>query len=147
MTQVSKHLLSKDVYDHIFDIFLSTLVQIRTKNSASEFLDEFLTPTEKIMLAKRLAIGILVAKKCDYREISQILKVSTATVGNVSSLYRYGKSYNKVVDKLLSGEETKKFWVEFGEGIASIADIGGAKAAGWKDLKLKLRKKRLSNPF
>ena len=147
MTQVSKYLLSKDVYNHIFDMFLSTFVQIRTKNSASEFLNEFLTPTEKIMLAKRLAIGILIAKKCDYRRISQILKVSTATVGNMSSLYRYGTSYKKMVNKLLIGEEMNKFWVEFGEGIASIADIGGAKAAGWKELKHKLRNKRLSNSF
>jgi uncharacterized protein YerC len=147
MTQVSKYLLPKDVYNHIFDIFLSSIVQIRTKNSASEFLNEFLTTTEKIMLAKRLAIGILIAKKCDYRQISQILKVSTATVGNMSSLYKYGTNYKKVVDKLLIGEETKKFWVDFGEGMASIADIGGAKAAGWKDQKLKLRKKKLSNPF
>ncbi|MCX6704449.1 MAG: Trp family transcriptional regulator [Candidatus Woesebacteria bacterium] len=147
MTQVSKYLLPKEVYDHIFDVFLSTFVEIRTKNSASEFLGEFLTPTEKIMLAKRLAIGILVAKKCDYRKISQILKVSTATVGNISSLYKYGRSYKKMVDKLLTSEETKKFWVGFGEEIASIADIGGAKAVGWKELKLKLRNKRLSNPF
>ena len=147
MTQVSKYLLSKDVYDHIFDVFLSSLVQIRTKNSASEFLNEFLTPTEKIMLAKRLAIGILIAKKCNYSEISQKLKVSTTTVGNMSSLYKYGTSYKRIIDKLLATEETKIFWTGFGEGIASIADIGGAKAAGWKDLKLKLRKKKLPNPF
>lgn len=147
MTQVSKYLLPKDVYDYVFEIFLNTLVQIRTKKKASEFLDEFLTPTEKIMLAKRLAIGILIAKKCDYREISRTLKVSTATVGNFSSLYKYGKSYKNIVNILLKGEEAKKFWREFGENMASIADIGGAKASGWKELKHKLKGRRLSNPF
>jgi uncharacterized protein YerC len=147
MTQVSKYLLPKDVYDHIFNVFLSTLVKLRTKKSASEFLSEFLTPTEKVMLAKRLAVGVLIAKECNYREISQTLKVSTTTVGNMSFLYKYGENYKRMVDKLLTIEETKKFLTGFGEELAKVANIGGAKDAGWRELKIKLGKKRLSNPF
>lgn len=143
MTQISKYPITQDVYDHIFDVFLSTIAGLISKKAVSDFFEEFLTPTERIMFAKRLAIGLLLAKNYDYREISKILRVSTTTISGVSILYRYGKNYRKVVDNLLKDVEKEKFWLGIGEKIASILSGGGAKTASWRYLKQELRKKRL----
>jgi len=147
MTQVSKYPISKDVYEHIFDVFLATIAEIKTKNEVASFLQDFLTPTERIMLAKRLAIGLLLAKNYDYREISKILRVSTTTIGNMSSLYKYGHAYRKVIDDILADEEMEKFWLDFGEKIASILSPGGAKTSGWFYLRNEIRKKKRRKPF
>lgn len=142
MTQVSKYYLRKNVLNHIFDMFLSLIVKIKTKKSAHRFYEEFFSPTERVMFAKRLAIGILIAKKYEYREISTSLKVSTATINRFSVLYKQGTSYKKFVDTILLSQELQMFLLELGEGLANIADIGGAKTTGWRGLKQDIAQKK-----
>ncbi|KKR71069.1 MAG: hypothetical protein UU12_C0009G0013 [Candidatus Woesebacteria bacterium GW2011_GWA2_40_7b] len=148
MTQVSKFLLSKDSEDKISNFLFETIANIKTKNDVSEFLKDFLSPTELVMLAKRLAIGVLVSsKKYEYKQISRILRVSTTTVGSVSGLYKSDGYYKKIVDRISANETSKKSLIQIAEIVASIADIGGAKASGYHELKKNLRKKRINNPF
>ncbi len=147
MSQVSKYPITQNVYNHIFDVFLTVVSDLNTKKSVSEFFEEFLTPTERIMFAKRLAIGLLLAKKYDYHQISRILRVSTTTVGNVSSRYKFGKSYRQVIEDLLKDEENEKFWLKLGEEIASVGSIGNKGTSGWRYLKQELKNKRLKKPF
>lgn len=147
MTQISKYPITQDVYDRIFDVFLSTIAGLVSKKAVSDFFEEFLTPTERIMFAKRLAIGLLLAKNYDYREISKVLRVSTTTISGVSILYKYGKNYRKVVDNLLKDEEMEKFWLGIGEKVASILSSGGSKTTSWRYLKQELKRKRLKKSF
>ena len=140
-------MISKDVYQKIFDVFLKTIADLKTKAEVEKFFQDFLTPTERIMLAKRLAIGLLLAKKYDYRDISKILRVSTTTVANMSILYKYGQFYRKIIDEIESDEQMKEFWLEFGEGIAGVLAVGGAKASGWFNLRNEIRKTRKKEPF
>src|SRR3989344_2783004 len=100
MPQVSKYPVSKDVYEQIFDILLGALAGLQTRKQVSNFIADFLTPTEAIMFSKRLAIGVLLAKKYDYRDISKILRVSTTTVGSVSLLYNHRPNFKKTVDEI-----------------------------------------------
>lgn len=62
MTQVSRYPISKNVYDRCWEIFTKTLVGIRTSKDAEEIVSDLLTPTEKIMLVKRLSIALLLSK-------------------------------------------------------------------------------------
>lgn len=142
MTQVSKYRISQNVNDQILGIFLQTLAGLTNKTQVSEFLGEFLTPTEKVMLSKRLAIGYLVARGYEYREISRTLKVSTATVGSFARLYKYGTSYKKVVNKILDKIKTKEMFLDFIEGFADMGAVGGAKSTGWFNLRNEIRKKK-----
>ncbi len=59
MTQVSKYPISDLVYQRILEIFFETLVGIKTKAEAYQFIKDFLSPTEQTMLSKRLAIAFL----------------------------------------------------------------------------------------
>lgn len=147
MTQVSKYPVSKDVYDTIYEVFVETVSNLVTKRQVSNFFSEFLTPTERVMLVKRLAVGVLLSKSYNYREVSRILRVSTATVGRYAFLLNYGDYYKDTVQRILNNERIEKFFLDTGEKMASILSITGAKGGSWRYLKEEIRKKRLKRPF
>ena len=152
MTQVSKYPISKDVYERIYDVFLRTLVDLKTKEEVDSFLKEFLSPTEQIMLAKRLAIALLLAKGYDYRQTAKILRVSTSTVGAVGILYKYGGAdggYKKVINRLLKDEKIEEFWQNAAGKILNLVPDNVSKGQEWVYLKKALRKRKYKNrkPF
>lgn len=144
MTQVSKYRLSEDIKNQIESYFNLTIANLTTKNQVQQFFNEFLTKTEKIMFAKRLAIGILVSRGYEYRQISQILKVSTTTVSSFAFVYKNSEKYKNIVDGINKKIESKKELLDIAEGFASIGAIGGAKSAGWFTTRNEIRKKKNS---
>lgn len=106
MAQVSKYPISKEIYDRIFEIFLQTLIRIRDKAEAEEFTGSLLSPVERIMLAKRLAIAFLLEKGYEYRQIQKTLRVSLPTIASVSFVRQYGgEGYKKVIKKIIQEEK------------------------------------------
>ncbi|OHA06206.1 MAG: hypothetical protein A2934_05710 [Candidatus Sungbacteria bacterium RIFCSPLOWO2_01_FULL_47_10] len=83
MPQVSRRKLEKDVMEKILATLFESLLKINDGNLVKEFLDDFLTPTEKIMLAKRLAAAYFLEQGHGYRFISEVLKMSPTTVNTV----------------------------------------------------------------
>ncbi|MCX6705056.1 MAG: Trp family transcriptional regulator [Candidatus Woesebacteria bacterium] len=142
MSQVSKYPIQKDVYDEIFDTFLQTIASLNTKREVLEFFNEFLTPTEKIMFSKRLAAGLLISEGYDYKEISNLLKTSSATISTFSSFYKYGEGYKKVVDKIKTDKEITEFLRMIGEKISALGTFGGKGSGTWKAVNKKLKDKR-----
>jgi len=142
MSQVSKYPLEKELYKEIFDTFLQTIASLKTKDEVSEFFEEFLTPTEKIMFAKRLAAGLLIAEGYDYREISNLLKISSATISTFSSFYKYGKGYKKVISKIKMDKEISEFLRVIGEKISSLGTFGGKGSYAWRAINKELKQKK-----
>ena len=147
MTQVSKYPVSKDVYERIFDIFLKTVSGLYSKNKAGGFLKEFLTPTEQIMLSKRLAISFLLSKNYKYREITRILRVSTNTIMRVSFLNKNGKYYKQTIDKIINDEKLEDFWLNVGEKLTKVLASGKSKSGSWRYLHAEIVKKRKNKRF
>ncbi len=56
MTKVSRRYLNKELENRIIEVFLKTIVDIKTTVEAKNFIEDLLSPTERIMLVKRLAI-------------------------------------------------------------------------------------------
>lgn len=111
MTMVSKYPLNKDIEARVYELFFNTLADLRTAGDISGFLEEFLTPTEKVMLAKRLSIAVLLAKEYDFRSVCKILKVGFNTVSNVNLWMKHHKGVlNKVIVKILNDEKNQEFW-------------------------------------
>lgn len=142
MTQISKYRISESVNKQISDFLFQTIANLTTKTQVSEFLNDFLTTTEKIMFSKRLAIGYLIAKGYEQRQISRILKVSTTTVGTFSSIYKNNTSYKKMVDQIVNKSKNKELLLSLAEEFADMGAIGGAKSAGWFTTRNESRKKR-----
>jgi TrpR-related protein YerC/YecD len=148
MAQVSKYPVSQKVYQRILGIFFQSVVKIRNRKEAEEFFNDFLTPTERIMLAKRLSIAVLLTKNYDYNSIRKILRVSPPTIAAVSTLLKYtGKGYKRVMKKLLQDEAIKDFLLGAIEGIATVGSRGGKGSGDWWRLKRKIQEKRSQKLF
>ena len=102
MPQVSKRPLSKNLYS----IFWQTLADLKSSADVKEFLTDLLTPTEKVMLAKRLAIALMLIKGYDYASIRSSLKVSPQTIGSVSLWLKYsGSGYRKSIERIIKKQK------------------------------------------
>jgi uncharacterized protein YerC len=114
MTQISKFQLPKALENQMFTIFHRALADLRTEGEVSDFLEDLLTPTERVMLGKRLAIAILLDKGYDQRTVHTIMKVSVSTVTSVNYWLKHrGSGYRKVLSKLKSQKE----WQELKAGL------------------------------
>lgn len=113
MTMVSRYKLRPEVWDRIFNLFSESLLSIKNKNKFDLFLNDFLSPTEKIMLAKRFATAVLLAKGNNYEEIKRILHVTSATIAKMNIHIKYTeKGINETVQNVLRKDNTKAIWEE-----------------------------------
>lgn len=73
------------------------------------------------MLAKRLAIAVLLEKGWDYQSISSAVKVSTSTVNSVRSQMQYrGDGYRKAARKVIANEQVADFLEGLAIDVASV---------------------------
>lgn len=147
MAQVSKYPIAQDVYNYIFEIFFKTLADIKDPIKVKVFVEDFLTPTERIMLAKRLSIAVLLAKGYDYRSISKILRVSPSTIAAVNVFYKYaGTGYKNAVEKILAAEKREEFWNKLNDLLSDIVPPKGRDWYYWRKEKA-LEKRSRQKPF
>lgn len=146
MTQVSSYPISKEIADRIFEIFLKSLVKIHDQKEADQFISDLLTPTEKIMLSKRLAIALLLQKDYDYRTIQKIIRVSAATIATVSMAIRYGsEGYKNLLNKILREEKIVSIIENSISKILSFPAKATKGGTAWRYLKDEIDKSRKKN--
>ncbi|MDO8620980.1 MAG: YerC/YecD family TrpR-related protein [Candidatus Levybacteria bacterium] len=146
MTQVSKYPISKEIADRIFEIFLKSLVKIHTQGEADQFISDLLTPTEKIMLAKRLTIALLLQKDYDYRTIQKIIRVSAPTITSVNMAIRYGsEGYRNLLNKILKEEKLIDMIDESVSKVLSFPTKARKGGTVWRYLKQEVDKHREKN--
>ncbi len=110
MVQVSKNPIHKDVFFEIRDDFVWTMGALRSPSETKAFFYDFFTKTERIVLAKRLAIALLLYKKYEWRDIQYLLHVSTSTISRVANwLDREGSGVKPILDKLIREERIANF--------------------------------------
>ena len=108
MPQVSKVRLRKEIEERMFKVFFQSMADAKTPKEAEILLNDLLTPTEKVMLAKRLAIALLFLRGYDYSDIRQILKVSYGTISQVANrLKMEGSGYRKIITRMAKQEVWK----------------------------------------
>ncbi len=118
----------------MYDLFLTSIASLRLSDEVRSFLDDFLSPTEQVMLAKRLSIAFLLYKGYTHRDISQLLKVSSGTVNKVSiDLQIKGMGYRKVIETIISKEKKEAFWGKVDDMLTNI--MIPATAGNWSDMR------------
>ncbi len=106
MVQVSRNPLNAKINERIFEIFTEVVAALSKPAEIQDFLNDLLSPTEKIMLGKRLSIAYLILKGYDQRTICSMLKVSSGTVSRVSfNLQIKGKGYKGIFGKVFAKEK------------------------------------------
>ena len=67
-----------------------------------DLFDSLFTKTERLMLAKRLAIALLLERGRSYKDISRVLKVSSVTIGLVrNNIMKGNQPYSDLIRNLL----------------------------------------------
>ena len=118
MTQVSPRFLPPKVSGEIFDIFLSALTSLSSSKQTINFIESLLSPTEQIMIGKRLAIAYMLQKGYSQRAIQDTLKVSLTTVNKINaSLKIKGNGYTQVIERMLTIQKVKDFFAKLEEKI------------------------------
>lgn len=80
MPHVSRKKLSEETLKQILQTFLFVLTDINNKEAMGQFLDSLLSKTEKVMLAKRLAMVYLLSEGVEETKIANILNLTQSTV-------------------------------------------------------------------
>lgn len=121
MTQVSKIPLRKEIEKRMYEVFLDSVAIVQTRTQVQQLLTDWLSPTEKIMLAKRLSIALLLTKQYKQRQIAKLLHVGLETVNKVSRVIAQGGGgYEMVVSVFLKQEKQEAFWEKIDDALADM---------------------------
>lgn len=121
MAQISRRPVKKDVEKRVYKTFTSVLSRIKDHQLIEEFLNDFLSPVEKIMLSKRLSIALLLGKGYTYQQIAEILHVTPPTIAKVGQRLKYtGQGYKKIVNKLISDEKSGQMFEKLEDFLVTI---------------------------
>ena len=133
MTQVSRIPLRKEIEKRVYDIFLSSLARVHHKDQVETFIQDLLSPTEQLMLAKRLSIAFLLHKGYDQRSISRILKVSLSTVNRVSLRMQIGGvGFKKIINEIIQNEKVDEFLNKIDDFIGRLVPPKGTNWSHWR---------------
>lgn len=83
MPQVSRRRLPKEVLKSLSDSLIFVFKDLTGKEEMEAFLNSLLTETEKLMLAKRIAMAYLLKEKAEEKRIADLLAVTPATVSRM----------------------------------------------------------------
>ena len=120
--QISKQDVDQRVEKKIFKSLYQVLADIKQPRAVEKFFDGILTSTERVALAKRLAIAGYLKKNRSYEVIKNELKVSSATIATVQELLEQGNEGLITALKTIEADE----WAE------ALTDKISAKIASWR---------------
>jgi TrpR-related protein YerC/YecD len=116
MPHVSPNKLHSKGLEQLLDKLGHAIAQLRGRAEVDLFFNDLLTLTERIMLAKRLAIVFMLEKGFTFAQISSVLKVSEATISMMRErIDRGGKGFRLVVKKLEADVRINKFFEKIEE--------------------------------
>jgi uncharacterized protein YerC len=102
MPHVSKQTLKKETAALLSDQLLTFVSIARTKQEALVLAEELFTETERLMLGKRLAIIVMLARGYSFTQIEETLAVTPQTItrlwkeckeGKHAKIQRYAREY------------------------------------------------------
>ncbi len=120
MPKVSQNPLSPAIQKEISNALVRTLVRIDNDTLLQKFIDDLLTPGEKLMLSKRLMAAILLQKGYSCGSVCRMLKMSKTTAYLYQrDLLRSGDGYKKIFE-LFFKESKGKQWLE---ALSRVLDV------------------------
>ena len=144
MAQISRRYLSKKILRELESIFITSFSAVNSKRELTNLLHDLLTPTEKIILTKRLAIALMLKKKYDYEIIKETIKVSQGTIALVNQKIKFsGKGYHKVLNKIIQNQKIIEALNKLEDIILSTLTLGRGKGTSvWRAIQRRSKKFR-----
>lgn len=128
MPHVSKIKLNNKNQKALINNFELILTKISKSDDMRYFLASLLTPTEKLMFAKRIAIVILLKEGVSESNISNALHVTRVTV---SRMQYFVESRGQGYEVALKVLEKEKLMKEFKKVLLALANYSARAAGGY----------------
>ena len=110
MTRISRFPVEDKVLKKLYVIMFIVVSSMDEEEEFTQIINELLSPTEKIMVAKRVAIIYLLMKKIDYLNISSVLKVSSSTIAKFNLMINKRKAITNSLKAIIGSEKLKDFF-------------------------------------
>jgi len=141
MVRNSRFVLSEDLLEKLFDLFFEVVGNKSSKDEFRKIFIDLLTPAERIMLAKRVAIIYLLMKKIEYYNICDRLKVSPTTVAKYALLMEKSEGIVPTFKQIVKIDKVKIFLEEIFNNIFAPGKVGVNWKIAWEN-KINLEKKK-----
>lgn len=141
MVRLSRFKLSNQQLEKLFSLFFEVVGKNKNKKEFQNIITDILSPTERVMIAKRIAIMYLLMKGIDNRTICYVLKVSSATVAKFAILAEKSVGVIPLFKKMLVNEKIVEFFQEVFNSFFAPGVPGVNWKAAWKR-KIDLERKK-----
>ncbi|MBI3093185.1 MAG: hypothetical protein HYZ02_03050 [Candidatus Levybacteria bacterium] len=123
MPRVSKSKLHVDRLKEIEDHFSHLISSLTNSNEIEDFFEGFFTKEEKVMLAKRLVLYMMLKKDYPPSAISSALHMSYETIrSHANQMSGKKDKFFVIIDKLIAREKTNEFFKKI-ESILKPIDL------------------------
>lgn len=125
MVQISKRKVKPEVMDRMFKLLFTVIGKQSGEKKFSNVINGIFSPVEKIMIAKRVAVLLLILKGADWRDIREIVKVSLSSISKCQMILLNNLEMKAVLTSFIANQEMGIFFEElfllfFGPGTAFI---------------------------
>jgi len=124
MSQLSKRRLKKEVSKQLFELTFSLLGKRKGKDDFQQVIFALLSPTERLVLSKRIAVLFLLTKDTDCRIIRDVLKVSTSTISKCVIMLENSENLKRTLQVIAQNEQIKDMFLEALSDIYSPGSYG-----------------------
>jgi len=132
MARISKKRLEKDVHEKLFTLFFEIVGKKNNKQEFIKIIKELLSPVERIMIAKRIAIVYLLLKQIDYTVIEEALKVSSATIARYKFQLEKSDGLVPAFNKILNNDKILLFLDELFDSLFPPGTYGTDWKSAWQ---------------
>lgn len=129
---MSKFKLEERVTQKLFGLFFEIVGKKKNKEEFNRTICELLSPVERLMVAKRIAIIYLLLKGIDHRTICYVLKVSSATVSKYLLLMEKSEGVIPTFKAILKNEKIFNTLEELFNSLFAPGTYGVNWSAAWR---------------
>lgn len=130
MVRISRYRVKTEILNSIYQLFFEIISKEKNKDSFFQVIDDIISPSEKIMIAKRIAVIYLLIKQIKTEDIINILKTSKGTVAKFALLSNRNDS--KLIIMIKQMLLNKKYKQVFNDFFAGVFIQPGIKKGHWK---------------
>lgn len=129
MVHLSKTHIPKEKLNRLYELLYYLVNRTHNKTEFLAIINEILSPSEQIMVSKRVAILYLLSKAVIASDIADCIKVSRATVAKFFLLFNGKESATiTMINRLIKNEKIKFFIEDF---FADLFIQPGIKKGHW----------------
>ena len=120
------------VYEKMFGLFFEVITNSKNKEGFNQLMKELLSPTERIMVAKRVVLVYLLLQEIDYQVICRVLKVSSSTISKFKLLTDNKSGMIDILKKTMRNDKIRLFVFELMSDLFPPGMYGTNWESAWK---------------